>query len=339
MTELLRVEGLRKLYPIADTKALLGRKSAHHLHAVDDVSFTISKGEALGLVGESGSGKSTLVQLVTRLLGPTEGSIVLSGEDIGVIPPNRFTRTANRSRIQMVFQEAGESINPRFTAFQAIAHPLRRLKGLRGESLERQVRTTAEQVSFPIELLDRFPHQLSGGQRARVGIARAIALEPELLVLDEPTAALDVSVQAVILKLLDQLRRERNLSYLFVSHDLNVVRLLCNRIMVMYLGKVVEEGPVAQVFANPSHPYTASLIAAIPGSRKAGGIKVRRPVGEPRSPVDPDPDVCRYYGRCPIGREDPCARQAPQLAPKAGGSRAACHFPLVETPALAESAL
>jgi len=329
MTNLLDVENLHKRYPLAGRGGWWQRKSQPLLHAVDDVSFSIAKGEALGLVGESGSGKSTLVQLVTRLLELSGGAIRFNGDDIGTVLPNTFTRAPQRANIQMVFQDAGEAINPRFSAFETIAHPLRKLKGLRGEALSTHVRATAEQVSFPVELLERFPHQLSGGQRARVGIARAIALEPELLVLDEPTSALDVSVQAVILKLLDKLQRERNLSYLFVSHDLNVVRLLCNRVMVMYLGKVVEEGPVDEVFERPRHPYTASLIAAIPGTRKSGKVLALPPLGEARSPVDPDPNICRYYGRCPFGKEDPCATTAPPLQPTGQGTHAACHFPRV----------
>jgi oligopeptide/dipeptide ABC transporter ATP-binding protein len=205
-----------------------------------------------------------------------------------------------RSGIQMVFQNAGESLNPRFTAFQAIADPLSRLSRHRGAELAARMREAAGLAGLPDELLGRSPHQLPGGQKARVGIARAVAIEPRLLILDEPTAALDVSVQVVILQLLETLKRRLGMSYLFVSHDLNVVRLLCDRVLVMYLGKIIESGPVEAVFDNPAHPYTKALVAAIP-SLDQRGVKRLRLSGEPRSPIDPDPNTCRFHGRCPKG--------------------------------------
>src|SRR5207245_6581820 len=228
-----------------------------------------------------------------------------------------FARDADRGRIQMVFQDAGESINPRFTAFAAIADPLRRLRRLKGEALKQKVEQTASRRGRPRELLSRFPHDLSGGQRARVGIARAIAVEPELLVLDEPTAALDVSVQVVILKLLQRLKAELGMSYLFVSHDLSVVRLLCDRVLVMYLGKIVEAGPARAVFDRPLHPYTKALVAAVPRLDGNGVAKLRL-AGEPMSPIDPDPNVCRFYGRCPRGA-DLCRSEMPALRRLARG--------------------
>src|SRR5258708_3591505 len=196
------------------------------LHAVDDVSFAISRGETVGLVGESGCGKSTLVRLINRLLDPTSGSIRLAGTELADFPARAFAGNANRARIQMVFQDAGDSLNPRYTAADAIADPVRRMKRMSGADLRRRLEALADLTGLPRELLSRFPHQLSGGQKSRVGIARAIAVEPELLILDEPTAALDVSVQVVILQLLQQLNRDLPMSYLFVSHDLNVVPLL-----------------------------------------------------------------------------------------------------------------
>jgi peptide/nickel transport system ATP-binding protein len=235
------------------------------VRAVDEVSFTISPGECVGLVGESGSGKSTLVRVLTRLLDPTAGTIRFDGQDIGTIPARRFARTPERARLQLVFQDPTDSLNPRFTASAAIAEPLRCLGRMRQRQRVRQrVQELAELVGLPFELLDRFPHQLSGGQKARVGIARAIALHPALLVLDEPTSALDVSVQAVILHLLAALRQRLGMSYLFISHDLNVVRLLSDRVLVMYRGKIVEEGPAETVFACPDHPYTRALLSALP---------------------------------------------------------------------------
>jgi oligopeptide/dipeptide ABC transporter ATP-binding protein len=295
------------------------------LHAVDDVSLTIGRGETVGLVGESGCGKSTLVRLINRLLDPTDGVIRLGATELSLFRARDFAANENRARIQMVFQDAGDSLNPRYTAFDAIADPLRRLKRTTGEALSTRVNNLADMTGLPRELLSRFPHQLSGGQKARVGIARAIAVEPELLILDEPTAALDVSVQVVILQLLEDLKARLGMSYLFVSHDLNVVRLLCDRVLVMYLGKIVEAGPAAEVFAKPLHPYTRALISAIPQAdpeRRVGRLRLS---GEPRSPIDPDPNVCRFYGRCPVGTRD-CAESMPVLRRVTPAREVACHF-------------
>jgi oligopeptide/dipeptide ABC transporter ATP-binding protein len=298
----------------------VGRRS--RLHAVDDVSFEIAAGESVGLVGESGCGKSTLVRLITRMLDASAGDILYRGRNIGFIPARSFAGTQFRPKIQMVFQDPSDSLNPRYTAFEAIAEPLRRLGN--AEQLERQVEEVARKVGLPAELLPRFPHQLSGGQKARVGIARAIVLMPDLLVLDEPTAALDVSVQATILKLLAELKRDLGMSYLFVSHDLNVVRMLCDRVIVMYLGRIVEQGPAQQMFDAPAHPYTRALINAIPA---VGGRPEAREVlaGEPRSPIDPDPKVCRFFGRCPR-QVDRCRQEEPALREVKPGHWAACHF-------------
>jgi oligopeptide/dipeptide ABC transporter ATP-binding protein len=229
----------------------------------------------------------------------------------------------------MVFQDPTDSLNPRFTAFDTIADPIRRLGHVaRGGAMQARVRELAEMVGLPEALLGRFPHQLSGGQKQRVGIARAIALEPKLLVLDEPTSALDVSVQAVILKLLDDLRRRLGISYLFVSHDLAVVRLLADRVVVMYLGRIVEAGPVAEVFASPGHPYTRALLASVPRPDRrdrSDGRPRFRLTGEPRSPIDPSPTVCRFFGRCPDGFER-CEREMPMLRSDAAGHSVACHL-------------
>ena len=235
------------------------------VHAVDDVSFHIPPGGSLGLVGESGSGKSTLSRLICRLLDVDGGDIIFQGESISAIPAREFHRSPWRRQIQIVFQDPHDSLNPRFSAFDCIAHPLRRLEGLRdGAGLSARVREAASRAGLPADLLDRYPHQLSGGQKARVGIARAIAPRPRLLVLDEPTAALDVSIQAVILQLLDRLRREDDLALLFVSHDLNVVRMMCDDLVVLQQGRVVEAGASRSVFADPQAPYTRMLLDAIP---------------------------------------------------------------------------
>jgi oligopeptide/dipeptide ABC transporter ATP-binding protein len=300
-----------------------GAETLPKVYAVDDVSFAIEKGETVGLVGESGCGKSTLVRALTRLVDVTEGSIKLGTRELSLKPSRVFARDRDRARIQMVFQDAGESVNPRFTGFDTIADPLRRLRGLRGKELRERVETVATQCGLPLQLLTRFPHQLSGGQRARVGIARAISVGPDLLVLDEPTAALDVSVQVVILQLLQRLKKEFGMSYLFVSHDLSVVKLLCDRVLVMYLGKIVESGPALEVFEHPLHPYTQALVAAVP-RLEANGSERLRLIGEPRSPIDPDPNVCRFYGRCPRGT-DACKTTMPALR-SFGERKVACHY-------------
>ena len=332
---ILEVNELVKRFAVGEAQGFLtrllramGRGSAPPpslLHAVDDVSFSIGRGETVGLVGESGCGKSTLVRLVNRLLDPTDGSIRLAGTELALLRARDFAANPNRARVQMVFQDAGDSLNPRYSAFAAIADPLKRLRKLSGAKLAARVEEVADMTGLPRELLGRFPHQLSGGQKARVGIARAIAVQPELLILDEPTAALDVSVQVVILQLLEQLKRQLGMSYLFVSHDLNVVRLLCDRVLVMYLGKIVESGPTQAVFENPLHPYTRALIGAIPQADPAKRLGRLRLSGEPRSPIDPDPRVCRFHGRCPISTEH-CTSEGPILRRMDGARMVACHF-------------
>jgi peptide/nickel transport system ATP-binding protein len=233
--------------------------------ALQNFSLVMAAGESVGLVGESGSGKSTTSRLICRLLDQSEGAILFDGESIGHLTAREFHRSPVRKEIQIVFQDPNDSLNPRFTAFDCIAHPLLRLGGMKpGDALRQRVEECAQRVGLPAELLARFPHQLSGGQKARVGIARAIACRPRLLVLDEPTAALDVSVQAVVLQLLDRLRREDNLAVLFVSHDLNVVRMMCDRTIVLRNGDIVEQGESHALFDNPQTEYTRALVEAVP---------------------------------------------------------------------------
>ncbi|WPO43885.1 ABC transporter ATP-binding protein [Tardiphaga sp. 42S5] len=232
---------------------------------VANFSMAIASGESVGLVGESGSGKSTTSRMICRLLDQSEGTINFNGQSISHIPAREFHRAPQRREIQIVFQDPNDSLNPRFNAFDCIAHPLIRLLGMRnGAALRQRVGECAHRVGLPANLLERFPHQLSGGQKARIGIARAIACRPKLLVLDEPTAALDVSVQAVVLQLLDRLRREDNLAFLFVSHDLNVVRMMCQRTIVLRNGAIVEEGESHQLFDSPKTDYTRELVDAVP---------------------------------------------------------------------------
>jgi peptide/nickel transport system ATP-binding protein len=269
---LLVVEKLVKEYPRQGlTKSLsnLFRRGPapepEIFRAVDGISFTVNRGESVGLVGESGCGKSTTSMMVMRLIDKTDGLIQFGGDDIGAMPAKQFATLPLRKRIQMVFQDPTDSLNPRYTAARAIADPILRLGDISGrEAVRARCEELATQVGLPLEFLDRFPHQLSGGQKARVGIARAIALHPDLIILDEPTAALDVSVQAVVLNLLQDLKQSLGMSYLFVSHDLNVVRLLCDRVIVMQTGKIVEQGPTDQVLFAPQAQYTRDLLAAIP---------------------------------------------------------------------------
>ena len=290
---LLEARKLAKFYPVK------GGARGARLHAVDEVDLVVGTGESVGLVGESGCGKSTMVRLLARLVDPSSGTIALSGRDITEVSQARFVRSPDRARIQVVFQDPTESLNPSFRVFRAIADPLRRLLGLRDAAdIDARVRRAAELVGLPAELLHRYPHQLSGGQRARVGIARAIAVEPSLLILDEPTSALDVSVQAVVLKLLAELRERLGISYLFVSHDLNVVRLLCSRV--------------------------GALVGSIPDPARRGEPRPRLD-GNPTSPIDPDPRTCRFYSRC-AKSADVCNRVMPLLRTVGRDHAAACHL-------------
>ncbi len=313
MSALLEVIGLSKRFPLA---------RGHAVHALDDVSFSLAHGEALGVVGESGCGKTTLSRIIARLLDASDGSIVFDGADIAGIPAARFARDPRRGQIQLVFQDATDSLDPRHTAATIIAEPLCLLRGLRGAALAARVAECARLVGLPPELLSRYPHQLSGGQKARVGIARAIAPEPRLLILDEPTSALDVSVQAVVLRLLAELREALGLTCLFISHDLNVVRLLCDRVMVMYLGRVMELGPAARVLAEPAHPYAQALAHAVP----TGVPRPRQAIdaGEPMSPIDPPPTMCRFAPRCPRVHAR-CRTEMPALVVRDAVHQVACH--------------
>lgn len=255
---MLTVSGLAKTY------AGRGRRSSA-VTAVDAIDFTVPAGASLGVVGESGSGKSTLARMVSRLIDPTRGHIFFDGIDIAAIRPGAFVHRPERRRIQHVFQDTSENLTPHFTIFAAIADPLRRLAGMtNAAAIRSRVTALAQSVALNPHLLDRYPHQLSGGQKARVGIARALASEPALLILDEPTASLDVSVQAAILALLHRLRTDLGLAYLFISHDIEVVRLMCQSIIIMQHGKLVEQGPTGEVLTRPRTDYARALLSAIP---------------------------------------------------------------------------
>jgi oligopeptide/dipeptide ABC transporter ATP-binding protein len=315
---LLELHHLSKVFPLRHGEALV---------AVDDVSIQLAAGEVLGVVGESGCGKSTLARLIARLLPASSGSIRFDGHDIGGMDVAQFSKSPLRRLVQMVFQDPNESLNPRFTAFQAIADAVRRL-GTRQErqAVQDLVQRAAERAGFPPELLHRYPHQLSGGQKARVDIARAIVLQPKLVILDEPTSALDVSVQAHVIQTLVQLRREMGLSYIFVSHDLNLVRLISDRIVVMYLGRIVEEGTSRSLFQQPRHHYTAALLSAIPSLARRRDRRKAHLDGELGSPIESRRGGCVFAPRCPAvsGR---CKSETPDLDATASHS-AACFFPL-----------
>ncbi len=296
---LLKVRDLVKEYPIEEKgltlRSLFKTREQKAFRAVDGISFSIGHGESLGLVGESGCGKSTTASIVARLSDPTAGDVIFDGEPVSQTPARRFAKSPWRSNIQLVFQDATESLNPRFKVIDAIADPIKQLGSLTKRSeIRTRVEELAELVGLPHHLLTRFPHQLSGGQKARVGIARAIALNPKLVILDEPTSALDVSVQAVVLRLLDKLRRELGLSYLFISHDLNVVRLLCDRVIVMNKGRIIESGGADDVLRNPKSEYTRTLIDAVPHfepdgdrSRETSSPSVGTELEESRQPNVP----------------------------------------------------
>ena len=295
------------------------------VQAVSDVSLEIGRGETLGLVGESGCGKSTLGRLLLRMIPPSSGEVLFRGQSITGMNDRAFR--SFRRQMQMVFQDPYASLNPRMNVRDLVAEPIEtwRLCGSREEVTER-VLELLRAVSVPEAFLYRYPHQFSGGQRQRIGIARAIAADPALIVCDEPVSALDVSVQNQILNLLKELKRSRNLTYLFISHDLSVVRYLADRVCVMFLGKICEIGPTEEVYLRPRHPYTRFLLDAVavpdPSRRNR---EVRLLVGEPPSPANP-PSGCRFRTRCPFATSR-CAGEDPPLQ-DLGGVRAACHFPL-----------
>ena len=319
---LLDVSHVKQYFPVRG--GLLNRARGH-VHAVDDVSFTLTTGETLGLVGESGCGKTTLSRTVMRLIEPTDGSIAFQGQDIS--HARRSALRPLRRDIQMVFQDPFASLNPRKRIDEIIAAPLR-LHGVGRGDVAARTRDLLQRVGLAPEHANRFPHEFSGGQRQRIGIARALALEPRLIVLDEPVSALDVSVQAQIVNLLDDLQDEMGLAYLFVAHDLSVVRHVSNRIAVMYLGRIMELSPSEELYTKPIHPYTAALLSAIPVPDPALNRRRQRIVvgGEPPSPLDP-PSGCVFRTRCPRAR-DLCAREVPRLSDYGDGHVAACHFPL-----------
>ena len=306
-------------------------RSRGRVHAVENVSLTVNRGETLGIVGESGCGKSTTARLMLRLIDPTSGSIRFDGRDITGIS-SRGLRPLRRE-MQMIFQDPYASLNPRKSVEQIVLQPFAIHGGVSKKEARLRVRELLQVVGLSPEHASRYPHEFSGGQRQRIGIARALALNPKLIVCDEPVSALDVSVQAQILNLLRSLQAEFNLTYVFISHDLSVMRQICSRIAVMYLGRVVELADSEQIFERPRHPYTSALIAAVPRVAMNGDRRVRAVVGgDVPSAVDP-PSGCVFHPRCPRFHEGHCDTVEPTLEPAPGDSShiAACHYPLEQS--------
>ncbi|MDO5016676.1 MAG: ATP-binding cassette domain-containing protein [Eubacteriales bacterium] len=293
------------------------------LHAVEDVSFTLEKGQTLGVVGESGCGKSTLGRCVVRLLEPTSGSIVFQGKEVGQLYGSELKSL--RREVQMIFQDPFSSLNPRMSIATIIAEPIKINKLKRGkDEIEKRVYELMDLVGLERRLANAYPHELDGGRRQRIGIARALAVEPEFIVCDEPVSALDVSIQAQILNLLEDLQDTLELSYLFITHDMSVVRHISDKLMVMYMGTVVETGSVEDVFKERLHPYTEALMAAIPIPDIDREERSKIIAGEISSPIDP-PDACRFANRCKFA-QDVCRASSPKLREITPGHQVACHL-------------
>ncbi len=322
-TSLLKINNLKMYFPIK--KGFLQR-TVLHVKAVDDVSFEIRRGETLGLVGESGCGKTTIGRCIVRAYQPTDGEMLYgqNGASVDLAKRSEVELKDYRRVIRMIFQDPYASLNPRMTVFDIVADPMRIHNIASGKQLEERVANLLEQVGLHSGLMQRYPHAFSGGQRQRISIARALALNPELVVADEAVSALDVSVRAQILNLMIELQRKFHLTYLFISHDLSVVEYIADRVAVMYVGKLVELAPTDELFRNPKHPYTEALLSSIPipdPRRRADRIVLEGDVADPANP----PTGCYFHPRCRYA-QDRCKTEAPQLREVAAGHTVACHF-------------
>ena len=327
---LLEVRNLVKHFPIS--QGIIFQKQIGAVKAVDDISFDVKSGETLGIVGETGCGKSTTAKLLVRLLAPTSGQILFDGQDVAAAKKDELKEL--HRQVQMVFQDPYSSLNPRKTVGSIIAEPFV-IHGLLKESGARRkrVQDLMDRVGLNPEHYNRYPHEFSGGQRQRIGVARAIALEPKLLVADEPVSALDVSIQAQVLNLLRSLQKDFNLTFVFISHDLSVIRQIADRIAVMYLGHVVELGDSEAIYEHPKHPYTAALLSAVPRPTTAGQAERERIVlsGDVPSPIAP-PAACVFHPRCPRFHAGQCDVETPLLRELGPHQEAACHYPLERWP-------
>ena len=318
---LVQVEGLKKHFPI--TRGIIVQRQVGAIRAVDGVTFDIYRGETLGLVGESGCGKTTTGRTILQLYRPTAGRVIFDGIDLTAVKGSELRRT--RQRIQMIFQDPYASLNPRMTIARIISEPLRTHKLASGREQVERVQELLQIVRLNPRFINRYPHEFSGGQRQRIGVARALASDPEFIVCDEPISALDVSIQAQVVNLLEDLQDELGLTYLFIAHDLSMVRHICNRVAVMYLGKIVELAQKDELYDHPIHPYTQALLSAVPVPDPPLERKRQRIIleGDVPSPADPPPG-CHFRTRCPVAGKI-CSEEEPPWRDMGGGHFVACH--------------
>jgi oligopeptide/dipeptide ABC transporter ATP-binding protein len=333
---LLKLEGITKYFPI--TRGILFQKKVGQVHAVDGVDLEIYPGQTLGLVGETGCGKSTLGRVIMRLYDPSDGQITFEGQDITRVKGRQLREL--RKNMQMIFQDPYASLNPRHTVGNIIGEALRNFSAVPRGKVKARVQELMELVGLNPEHVNRYPHAFSGGQRQRIGIARSLAIQPRLIVLDEPVSALDVSIQAQVINLLEDLQGEFNLTYLFIAHDLSVVKHVSDQVAVMYLGKIMEMAPGDTLYRHPKHPYTGALLSAIPIADPLLASAKKRIIleGDVPSPIDP-PSGCRFHPRCYRAQFPKCREDVPELAPHHPNQLAACWFPLEDKAIIDESKL